>query len=434
MPEKFQTPRGFKDILPLEHNFFTLIKKVARHRFRQAGFLRISTSMLENLEVFARGIGADTDIVSKEMFYFESRSGKKMVLKPEGTAGVIRAFIEHGMQSWAQPVQLYYFEPHFRYERPQKGRFRQFWQCCAEVLGARDPLVDAQIIILAWKIIKDLKIADSVSLQINSLGSPADRAKFIDELHNFFEPRSRALCDDCRSRLQKNPLRILDCKNEDCQILVKTAPKLSNFLNDDSRKFYEQVLQFLTDLKVPFVENENLVRGLDYYCDTVFEFQTNSDGAQNAICGGGRYDGLCEILGGPATPAVGFAFGVERVIEEMKKKNISPPEKDFTQIFVACLGDVAQSECLKILSDLQDLGIHVRGAFGKSSMKSQLKTADRLGAQFCLILGDVEIREKNVILRNMENGEQENIPLDEVQKVIAEKFPPQKRDFYNLEI
>jgi len=431
MADIFQLVRGMHDILPDEQNFFTIVKKAVRHRCRQSGFRRISTPILEDSEIFLRGIGENTDLVEKEMYFVQSGE-KKLALKPESTAGICRSFLEHGMQSWPQPVQFYYFEPHFRHDRPQKNRFRQFWQFGVEVLGARDVSIDAQVILLATKILDDLKILDRFSLQINSIGSHESRKNFESELQNFFLGRERGLCNDCRNRIHKNPMRILDCKNEDCQILSKLAPKISDFLDNDSKKFFQELKKILENLGIKFHENPNLVRGLDYYCDTVFEFWDKSLGAQNAVGGGGRYDYLIETLGGTKTPGFGFAFGVERIVSHLKNSEILPPQKDQIDIFVAAIGENAKIEAIKILDKFHDKGIHAIGAMGKNSMRSQLKMADKFGAKFAILIGEIEVREKTVILRNMEKGAQKIIPATKILSAIAEEIDPKNFDLWKI--
>ncbi len=429
---KIQAVRGMKDILPADHEYFTVVKKAVRHRCRQAGFRRISTPILENREVFERGIGDATDIVEKEMFCLESRSGKKLVMKPESTASIMRSYIENGMSSWSQPVKLYYIEPHFRYDRPQKGRYRQFWQFGFEVIGARDYSIDVQVILLSVKILEDLGIADRFELQINTIGTPEVRKAYEEALQNHFFGRERNLCEDCKRRLEKNPLRILDCKNEDCQILASVAPKFDDFLDQDSKDYYEKVKEFLDELGIKYNENKKLVRGLDYYSDTVFEFWDKNEGAQNAIGGGGRYDGLAEILGGQPTPSAGVAFGMERVISHLKEAGVQPPDKDKIHVYVACLGDLAKKKAVKILADLNDRGVHALGAMGKTSMKAQLRMADKFNVDWTIILGEVEVRENIFILRNMERGAQETFPLDDIVDKIVERVGEDNLDIYNI--
>jgi len=431
-PKKFQSLRGFQDILPDMQDRFTLIKKAVRHRSRQSGFRRISTPIMEETGVFTRALGEATDVVSKEMFTMESRSGKSMTLKPEATAGIVRAYIEHGMKSLPQPVQLYSIEPQFRYDRPQKGRYRQFHQCNFEVLGEKDPSIDAQIIHMVWKILQDLQIDDRLDIQLNTLGSPEVREKYAEALRDFFYDKKQHLSAESQARLEKNPLRILDSKNEDDQILVSMAPKMKDFLDEESILFYENVKAYLTDLNVPFYENESLVRGLDYYSDTVFEIWDRSLGAQNAVGGGGRYE-LGKALGNAEEiPAFGMAMGAERIMGHMEDAGIEVPSKDTVDVFVAQLGNEAKKKAIKIATDLRDLGMHAIGGMGKSSMKAQLKMADKRKAPWTIILGEVEVREGVAIIRDMKEGKQIKVPLEDLYDEIVALVGKDKLDTYSM--
>lgn len=409
---KYQSPKGVHDILPDDHLYFSFIKKVVRHHCRRAGYRRISTPVFEDLDIFVRSIGETSDIVEKEMFVFESKSGKKYALRPEGTAGVMRAYIEHGMKQLPKPVALYYIEPFFRYNRPQKGRYRQFHQFGYEIIGEQDPAIDAEVIHLAHRINVDLGIAGKLSLQLNTIGSLEDRAKFKEDLVNYYTGKERSLCADCKRRMKENPLRLLDCKEEDCQILASMVPKMEDVMNKDSKKYFELLQDYLKELKIPYELNPILVRGLDYYTHTVFEFWSRKDGAQNATGGGGRYDGLIELLGAEPTPGVGYAAGIERTIEYMKEVGIHPPNKDAVAIFVAQLGLAAKKKSLPLINELRDKGINVVGAVGKDSMKAQMSLADRLNAHYSLILGQIEVQEGTIILRDMAKGSQETIPFE----------------------
>jgi len=409
---KYQTPKGVHDILPDDHLYFSFVKKVVRHHCRRAGFRRISTPIFENVEVFTRSIGDSSDIVEKEMFLFESKSGKKFALKPEGTAGVVRAYIEHGMSQLPKPVEFYYIDPFFRYNRPQKGRYRQFHQFGIEVLGESDPAIDAQVIYITHRINQDLGIADRLTLQLNTIGSSEDRARFREDLVNYYTGKERSLCNDCKRRLIDNPIRLLDCKEEDCQILASMSPKLESVMSRESIDHFELVKEYLDELGVKYELNPTLVRGLDYYTHTVYEFWSRKEGAQNSIGGGGRYDGLVELLGGQPTPAIGYAAGIERIIDYMKEAGIRPPNKDKVAIFVAQLGLVAKKKSLPLINQLRDKGINTVGAVGKSSMKGQMSLADKMNARYSLILGQIEVREGTIILRNMERGSQETVPFD----------------------
>jgi histidyl-tRNA synthetase len=417
---KLQTPTGIHDLLPKDHEFFTFIKKVVRHRGRQAGFRRITTPVVEYTEVFNRGIGEDTDIVEKEMYTFEDRSGRSLTLKPEGTAGVVRSYLQHGMKEWPQPVELFYIEPHFRYDRPQKGRYRMFWQFGFEIIGESDPALDVQCIQLAWKIFQDLGVAKKISLQINNIGSQKSREKYKEALQNFYMGKERNLCENCERRLLKNPLRLLDCKEEDCQILAKLAPKFDQFRSPEDKEFHQMVKECLDELGIAYQENETLVRGLDYYSQTVFEFWNSETGAQNALGGGGRYDGLVEMMGGEPTPAVGFAVGIERTILLMKQENIQVPSKDKVHIVVAQLGDLAKKKALVLIDELREHGIKTVGALGKGSMKAQLRLADKYQVPYTLIMGSTEVRDGTVIIRDMAKGQQRQVLRTEVvQEVIS---------------
>lgn len=417
--QKQQTPTGIHDILPKDHEYFTFIKKVARHRFRQAGFRRITTPIVEHTEVFKRAVGEDTDIVSKEMYTFLDNSGRSLTLKPEGTAGAVRAYIQHGMKELPQPVELYYIEPHFRYDRPQKGRYRMFWQIGAEIIGESDPALDVQCIFLAFKMFKDLGIDKKISLQINNIGSQKSREKYREALLNYYAGKERSLCEDCQRRLNTNPLRLLDCKVEDCRILAQMAPKFGEYRTPEDQAFHDQVKEFLDELEIGYTENPQLVRGLDYYTQTVFEFWDSEVGAQNAVGGGGRYDGLVELMGGPETPAVGFALGIERIINQMKTNNVRVPSKDEVHIFVAQLGDEAKKKSLRLIDNLREAGVRTVGALGKGSMKAQMRLADKFAVPYCLIMGATEVREGVVILRDMSKGQQRAVPMaDAVAEVI----------------
>lgn len=427
----YQLPKGVHDILPADHEFHTFIKKVVRHRCRQAGFRRISTPVFEFTDVFARSIGAASDIVSKEMYTFKDRKGRSLTLKPEGTAGVCRSFIQNNMQSWPQPVELYYIEPHFRYDRPQKGRYRQFWQFGFEVIGESDPALDAQVIFLAHKILDDLGIAHLFRLQLNTIGSSEDRLKYAQALRDYYFGKERYLGEDDKMRLEKNPLRILDSKNEDTMILNESAPKLWDYLSDESKAYHEELKEYLADLKIEYVDNPLLVRGLDYYTKTVFEFWDKTDGAQNAIGGGGRYDGLMELMGGPATPACGFAAGMERIIANMKREKIRVPRKDDLHVFVAQLGQIAKKKCLPLIVELREAGVKTMGALGKGSIKTQLRLADKFKVPYTVILGITEVREGTAIIRDMKVGTQLTVPFEDTVDAIVKLIGDENLDLYN---
>lgn len=428
--ETFQNPKGVHDVLPSDHEYHTFIKKVVRHRARQAGFKRITTPVLEYTEVFNRSIGLDSDIVSKEMFTFKDRKGRSLTMKPEGTAGVVRSYIQHGMNQWPQPVLLYYFEPHFRYDRPQKGRYRQFFQFGFEIIGESDPALDAQLIQLSAKIYEDLGIMDVLSIQLNTIGTPECRKIYMQALEDFYIGKERSIPPEFRDLITKNPMRLLDKKDEDLQILAQLAPSMKDYLDKESLEFHEELLSYLEELDIEYTENTKLVRGLDYYSKTVFEFWDKNEGSQNSVGGGGRYDGLIELMGGQATPAVGFAAGVERTIANMKREKIRVPSKDELHVFVAQLGKEAKKKSLPLIEELRDAGVKTMGALGKGSINIQLKIADKFNVLYTVLIGLSEVRDGTAIIRDMEKGIQETIGFDEVTDRIIELIGEEDLDRY----
>jgi histidyl-tRNA synthetase len=430
---QFRTPRGTNDVLPDDHTYFTYIKKAVRHRARQAGYKRIDPPMFENKAIFERGIGDHTDIVEKELFSVVGKDpDDKMALRPELTAGICRAYVEHGMQQLPQPVELYAIGQCFRYDRPQKGRFRQFHQFDLEVIGLKDASLDAQLIQSAVKIFQDLRIMDRLTLQINNIGTAENRAAYTAALKDYFVGKERSLPELDRNRLQTNPLRLLDSKEEDTQILVKNAPKLEQFLDDESKDYHATLLSYLDALDIAYVENPMLVRGLDYYTQTVFEFWDSSTGAQNAVGGGGRYDGLIEMLGGKPTPGVGFAAGLERMVWHMKEAGVKPPDKDQVDVFVAQLGPEAKKECLQLITQLRDMGVHTLGALGEASLKSQMRLADKFQARYTLLLGKMEVKEGTIILRDMKAGKQKQVPFKTILAQIKKLLGEDRLDTYSI--
>lgn len=427
----YQTVKGVHDILPQDHEYHTFVKKVVRHRARQAGFRRISTPIFEYTEVFKRSIGEESDIVSKEMYTFLDKKGRSLTLKPESTAAVVRSYIQNGMNQWPQPVLLYYFEPHFRYDKPQKGRYRQFWQFGLEIIGETDAALDAQIIQLAQKINDDLGVAEIFSLQINTIGSLDSRKKYMQALQDYYAGKERSLCEDCKVRLGKNPLRLLDCKEEDCQILAQLAPLMKDYLDKESMDFHEELKGYLEEMGIKYEENSKLVRGLDYYSKTVFEFWDKREGAQNAIGGGGRYDGLVELMGGQPTPAVGYAAGVERLIANMKREKIKVPSKDDLHVFVAQLGNEAKRKCLPLIEKLREAGIKTMGALGKGSINIQLRIADKFKVPYTVLIGITEVREGTAIIRDMKKGIQETVDLEDVAPRLVELLGEENLDTYS---
>lgn len=429
--EAFQTPKGVHDILPDDHQYHTYIKKVIRHRARQAGFRRITTPVFEYAELFKRSLGGASDVVKKEMYEFQDKKGRSLCLKPEGTAGVVRSYIENGMNQLPRPVMLYYIEPHFRYDRPQKGRYRQFWQYGFEILGESDPALDAQLILMAQKIHEDLKIDQVFELQLNTIGTVESRKEYAQALEDFYVGKERSVPPEFRDLIYSNPMRLLDQKDEDLQILAELAPSMKDYLDKESIEYHAEVKEYLDEIGIKYVENDKLVRGLDYYSKTVFEFWDKHKGAQNAVGGGGRYDGLVEFLGGQATPAVGYASGIERLIANMKKEKVRVPAKDNLHIFVAQLGKEAKKKCLPLISKLREAGLKTMGALGKGSINEQLRLANKFEVPYAVLMGLTEVREGTAIIRDMERGEQETVDMEDVVERLVELIGEEDLDKYS---
>jgi len=414
-----QLIRGFKDILPGEVELWQHIEETARSLFEDFGFKEIRIPIMERTELFARSIGEHTDIVEKEMYTFPDRKGSLITLRPEATACVCRSYIQHKLYS-KDPVQKYFtIGPMFRRERPQKGRYRQFYQINAEVFGVDSPLVDVELIFLLVTLFSRLCVSD-VQVHINSLGCPECRPKFKAVLSDFLTSCTGDLCSDCVRRKDRNPLRVLDCKVPACREAMAHAPSIPDYLCPACSRHFETVKTSLDAAKVPFTVDKRLVRGLDYYTRTTFEIQTGSLGAQSAVAGGGRYDGLVNALGGPHTPAIGFAIGFDRLAEitELDRNDfIKTPD-----IYLAALGEKSLSLAFEWKSALCLGGIKTEMDFGGKSLKSQMKRADRLGATHVLIVGDNEIKQGSVILRNMSTKEQISIPVEHVVENIKAKF------------
>jgi len=411
--------RGFKDILPEEIEVWQHIEKTAKLIFEDFGFSEIRLPILERTELFSRSIGEDTDIVEKEMYTFSDRKGDLITLRPEATASAVRSYIQHKLYA-VDPIQKFFtIGPMFRRERPQKGRYRQFYQINAEVFGVESPFIDAQLIYMLMLLFPKLSITD-ITPHINSLGCLECRPKFKDALMTYLSGKTDQLCSDCKRRKEKNPLRVLDCKVPSCQEALEDAPATLDHLCDGCRVHFEKVKDLLKKLKVEFVVNKRLVRGLDYYTRTTFEIQTGSLGAQSAVAGGGRYDNLVKILGGPDTPAIGFAIGLDRLVEITNlKKDVY--EKNLN-IFIAALGENSREKAFEWACDLGSLGMSVEIDFSSRGLKGLMKRADRLKAEHVLIVGDKELEEGAAVLRNMKTKEQVSVPVegmgDSVKKIV----------------
>ncbi len=414
---KIQTPTGVHDILPEDQKYFQRVYKATENIADFYGFQKIETPIIEDAELFSRGIGLSTDIVEKEMYTFRTKGGDLLSLRPEGTAPVVRSYNEHGMYALPQPVKLWYSGPFFRYERPQAGRFRQFHQFGFEILGEKNPIIDAQVIQLSFNVLKELNFKNLV-IEVNSIGDSECRPYFKKVLVNYFRSRRNSLCPDCRRRLKENPLRVLDCKEEKCQRIRAGAPQIIDHLCEECHSHFKQVLEYLDDAELPYNLNPYLVRGLDYYTKTVFEiFDDTAEGkSQGALIGGGRYDNLARFLGGKDVSACGMAGGIERIVNLMKIKGVTPPNPAEAKIFLAQLGVLARRKSLKIFEEFRKARIKVEEAFSKDSLRAQLRTADKLGIRYVLILGQKEAMEESVTLRDMKTGSQKELKLKNIVK------------------
>ncbi len=421
---KFQAPTGMHDILPENQGYYQKINDVLRNIADFYGFEKIDTPILENAELFSKGVGAATDIIDKQMFSLKTKGGDFLALRPEGTAPVVRAYIEDGFANLPQPVKLWYFGPFFRYEHPQAGRFRQFRQFGFEIFGEESAVIDAQMIQIFYNILQELKLKNLV-IEINSIGDSQCRPYYKKLLSNYLRSREAALCQDCKRRLRENPLRILDCKDDKCHQVLAQAPQMIDHLCEFCHKHFKEVLEYLDEIGLPYRLNPYLVRGLDYYTRTVFEiFPEIKDESQkpSALAGGGRYDVLVRLLGGKDTPACGAAGGAERIVELMKARAISPRKEIEFDIFLAQLGTLAKRKSLKLIEEFRQEKIMVAESLGRDSLKAQLARANKLGVKYTLILGQQEALEDKVIIRDMKIGRQESVKLDKAVHEIVRKI------------
>ncbi len=412
--------RGFNDILPDQVKRWQHIEEKARTIFEIHGYSEIRTPVVEFTDIFARSIGTTTDIVEKEMYTFTDRDGSSITLRPEATAGVVRSFIEHSMYAKSPISKLYYMGMMFRHERPQKGRYRGFYQIGAELFGSKEPLADAEIIVMLWLYFEAIGISRFLRLEISSLGDEKCRPFFKRELVKFFKPKRNELCEDCQKRLEQNPLRILDCKKERCKEIAEKAPSILDNLCDECKEHFDSVKESLKEIGTPFFVNPRIVRGLDYYTRTVFEVTTEELGAQNAVGAGGRYDALVEELGGPPTPAVGFALGTERMLLLHEKMFPDGFQKE-ADAFIAHIGSEARNRAFLLAYELRKNGVFIDLDYEDKSLKSQLKRADKLGVKYTIIIGEEELRRGVVKVRDMRKSLEEEMSLEDVKK-LAIKF------------
>jgi len=424
-PPKFQAPTGMHDILPEDQPYFQKFYSTASSVAGFYGFDKIETPIVEEAELFSKGVGMSTDIVEKQMYVLRTRGGDYLALRPEFTAGVSRAYIEHGMFNLPQPLKFYSFGPLFRSERPQAGRYRQFHQFNLEVFGEQNSVMDAQLIQIFYNILTELKFKNLV-IEINSIGDSQCRPYYKKLLSNYLKSRESSLCADCRRRIKQNPLRVLDCKEEKCQPVKAQAPQIVDHLCEPCKSHFKEVLEFLDELDLPYRLNPYLVRGLDYYTKTVFEiFEETEEGEKmGSLVGGGRYDGLVRLLGGKDTPACGAAAGVERIVETLKarSKKESSLQQQGRGVFLAQLGGFAKRKSLKLFEELRKAKIPVAESFGRDSLKTQLRIADKYQVPYTLIIGQKEALEDSVLIRDMKTGKQDSVKLDRAVAEIKKRL------------
>jgi len=432
----FQTPRGTRDILPDEQKYWRYLREIVTKKCETFGCGRIDTPIFEYAEVFQKSLGDESDIITKEMFEVRRATGvteqledrdkedtRLLVLRPEITASIARAYTQHGMKTWSQPVKLYYDGMCFRYERPQAGRLRSFNQFGVEIMGDDNPFTDASLIFLAYQIMQKLGLAKDLTIDINSVGCPTCRPKMKKKLTEYFEKFLPSLCVDCNRRYVSNPLRILDCKDDKCQRIISGAPQLIDSLCTDCKTHFKAVLENLDNLEIPYNLNPRLVRGLDYYTKTVFEvFDINDTNRQSSVLGGGRYDGLLKLFGQPQTPAVGFAAGSERLIEKIKSKGIEVPDVKSADVCIVQIGEKAQKKCLPLVVKLEEEGYDAACILGKESLKAQLRLASKMRAKIALIIGQREVLDNSVIVRDMDDASQETIKMAKLDEVLKSKL------------
>ena len=413
------------DILPPEQPYWAFVLKKAKHIIEDYGFERIDLPLVEATSLYQRSTGESTDIVQKEMYTFKTKGGEQLSLRPEFSPGIIRAYIEHGMHVLPHPIQLWTYGPLFRHDNPQAGRYRQFHQINVEMLGDESPACDAQLIFVAYKYFESLGLKNIV-VHINSIGDPNCRVHYLKALKDSLRGGDKKLCSACQNRLKTNPLRLLDCKVEQCGEMSKNIPQVVDYLDAECKKHFTQVLEFLDEIKVPYLLDHRLVRGLDYYTRTVFEFfveEKENEVNTLALGGGGRYDRLVQLMGGQKTPAVGWALGVERIISALKEQKISMPESHSQpKVFLAQLGELAKRKSILLFEEFRKTGISAKATFGRDSIKSQLKVANRLGINYTLIMGQKESLDDTVIVREMNSGVQETVPVERVIDLIRQKL------------
>lgn len=410
-------PKGTKDVLPSESYKWQYVENCAKDTAKLFGLKEIRTPVFEHTELFLRGVGDTTDIVNKEMYTFEDKGGRSLTLKPEGTAGVARAFVENGLMNEALPARMFYISPAYRYERPQAGRLREHHQIGVEIYGSAEPEADAEVITFIDTFFKRLNLK-KVKLQINSIGCPTCRAEYNKALKEYFRPHLDEMCLTCRTRFDKNPLRMLDCKEEGCKKYTANAPKILDYLCPDCAEHFEKVKHILDETGVEYEVNAGIVRGLDYYTRTVFEFVSQAAGAQGTVCGGGRYDNLLEQIGGKSVPAVGYGGGIERLLMVMEAEGVTIPEDEKPELYIAGMDGESREFSIKLAAELRRKGVYVLYDIMKRSVKAQFKYADKLGAKYVLALGENEMQSGEAELKEMATGEKTTVKLTEIYEYL----------------
>ena len=425
--ESFSTLRGMKDVLPKDEKYWRTMYETAQDLADHYEYKRIETPVLEEADLFERSVGEDTDVVSKEMYKFEDKGGNEVALKPENTASIARAYIEHGMRVDPKPVKMWYMDQFYRYERPQSGRFRRFHQLGCENLGIKEPIVEAELVSMAYSFFQDLDI--DINVHINSIGSQEDRENYIVELKGYLKSKKSYLSEKSKEKLEDNPLRVLDSKQDEDQPIIEEAPQIIDWISEDSKQYLMTVIEYLDEMEIPYTLDSTLVRGLDYYTDTVFEFfEAGKDkGSQDALCGGGRYDKLIEEIGGKEeTPAAGFSIGLERVLTILRRQaeDEEGKYKEFatSNLFFANLGEGARKKSLNILEKLRKNGIKVHHNLGKKALRDQLELADEYEVDHTFILGQKEMKEDSIIIRDMDSGNQEVVDQEDIVEEAKELY------------
>lgn len=410
--------KGTEDVLPKQSYRWQFVEAIMREEAAKFGFKEIRTPVFEHTELFARGVGQTTDVVQKEMYTFETKGKESVTLRPEGTAGAARAVLEHALTNEGLPIKVYYLTSCYRYEKPQAGRLREFHQFGVEEYGTSSPMADAEVIMLADSIFKRLQIKD-LHLEINSIGCPVCRSEYHKALKDYFEKYKGELCETCLTRLDKNPMRILDCKSPVCSKIAEGAPKITDYLCEECQEHFDKVQSYLKVAGIDYKVNPTIVRGLDYYTKTVFEFVSDAIGSQGTVCGGGRYDGLIEELGGQHLPSLGYAMGIERLLMVMENQGIEIPQPESCALYIAGLGDKAQVNAFELVSKIREFGLYAETDVVGRGLRPQMKYADKIGASFSMVIGDNEIEQCKANVKNMTTGEHTELLLDDS---FAEKF------------